>query len=44
MEGVEIPEGYVERISAQVSNKITYCRSVMQHNYFNYLTKLLKEE
>ena len=44
VEGVEIPEGYVERISAQVSNKITYCRSVMQHNYFNYLTKLLKEE
>lgn len=40
-EGVEVPQGYVEYISSLVANKITYSGSVMQMNYFNYLSKAL---
>ena len=36
-EGVEVEDGYVERISTIVQNKITYSRSVAKQDYFNYL-------
>ena len=36
-EGVQVPEGYVEQISAIVANKITYSRSVQQQYYFRHL-------
>ena len=39
-EGAEIPEGYVETISAIVKNKITYSKSVAQLDYFNCLSEL----
>jgi len=38
-EGVEIEEGYVERIAALVSNKILYSREVANTEYFNYVAK-----
>ncbi len=41
-EGVTVEEGYVERISALVSNKITYSNSVLNHNFFNYLVEHVK--
>lgn len=40
-EGAEVPEGYVEYISSLVSNKITYSDSVLNLDYFNYLSKAL---
>ena len=36
-EGVEVEEGYAERISAIVKNKISYSHSVAKNDYFNYL-------
>lgn len=41
VEGVTVPAGYVDYISSQVANKITYCRSVNNDNYFNCLSKAL---
>ncbi len=38
-EGVTVEEGYVDRISAIVSNKITYSNSVLNKDFFNYLDK-----
>ena len=38
-EGVEVEEGYAERISTIVQNKITYSRSVAKQDYFNYLAE-----
>lgn len=43
-EGVEVEEGYVERINAIVKNKISFSKSVQQSNYYNYLSKLLNAE
>ena len=40
-EGVEVDEGYVEYISAVVSNKITYSRSVQDVNFYNSVVKAL---
>ena len=40
-EGVTVEEGYVEYISSQVSNKITFSRSVQSLDYYNYLAKEL---
>lgn len=40
-EGVEVAEGYVEYISSQVSNKVTYSKSVQSLDYFNHLSKAL---
>lgn len=40
-EGVEVDEGYVDTIAAQVRNKITYSRAVQQTNYFNYVAPLV---
>lgn len=43
-EGVEVEDGYVERISALVSNKIKYSREAASIDYFNYLSKELFPE
>ena len=40
-EGVEVEDGYAERISAIVKNKITYSKSVAEKDYFNILAKEL---
>ena len=42
VEGVEIPEGYVESVSAKVKNKCVYSRTVQFKNYFNVISDLLK--
>lgn len=42
-EGVEVEEGYVERITAIVRNKISYSKSVIKNDYFNYLSPLLEK-
>ncbi len=42
-EGVEVPDGYVDRINAIVRNKITFCRSVAKYDYFNYIAAALEE-
>ena len=39
---MEVEEGYVERITAIVRNKISYSKSVIKNNYFNYLSPLLE--
>ena len=44
VEGVEIPEGYVDRISTIVANKITYSKSVGNLDYYNYVSKALKAQ
>ena len=36
-EGAEIEDGYVDYITTIVKNKLTYAKSVMDHDYFNYL-------
>lgn len=40
-EGVEVEEGYADRITAIVKNKITYSRSVAEKDYFNYVAEAL---
>lgn len=40
-EGVQLPDGYKDYIDAQVTNKIAYCTSVMNLNYFNYVGEAL---
>ena len=40
-EGVEVPEGYVEAVTAKVKNKCIYSRAVQNYNYFNVISKLL---
>ena len=42
-EGVEVEDGYVKRINAIVRNKISYCKDVAKHDYFNYVADALKE-
>ena len=44
VEGIAVPDGYVEYISSQVANKITYSDSVLKTDYFNYLVKALTGE
>lgn len=41
-EGVEIGEGYVDRINAIVKNKITYSKSVAEKDYFSILAEELE--
>ena len=41
-EGVEVEEGYAERIQAIVSNKLEYCRMVAKHDYYNYVVAALE--
>lgn len=40
-EGVEVDESYVKNVSARVRNIYTYCRTVQQSDYFNYVSKAL---
>lgn len=40
-EGVTVDDGYVDRISSQVKNKLTYSKSVQKEDYFNYVVKAL---
>ena len=40
-EGVQVEDGYADRISAIVRNKITYSKSVAEKDYFNYLAQEL---
>lgn len=42
-EGVEVEEGYVDRISAKVRNIIAYSRAVQQDDYFDYIVPLLED-
>lgn len=42
-EGVEVAEGYVDSISAQVRNIITYSRAVQANDYFDYIVPLLED-
>lgn len=42
-EGVEVEEGYVDRINKIVSNKITYSRELAAVDYFDYVSDALKE-
>ena len=44
VEGVEIPEGYVEAVTAKVKNKCIYSRTVQYQNYFNVISKLVNVE
>ena len=39
-----VTQEYIDQISAIVSNKITYSRSVIEQNFFNYLAKDLGRE
>ena len=41
-EGAEVEEGYVSRINALVKNKITFSRSVVDMNYYDYVLKYMK--
>lgn len=43
-EGAQVSEGYRDYIDAQVNNKIAYCKSVMDLNYFNYIADILGKE
>jgi lipoteichoic acid synthase len=43
-EGVEVEDGYVERIAAIVSNKIKYSREAANIDYFNYVSRELFPE
>ena len=37
VDGVDIPDGYVERMRIIVRNKINYCQMVLDNDYFRYL-------
>ena len=41
VEGVEVPEGYVDEISATVRNKIMYSRGVQWYNYYGEIAEAL---
>lgn len=43
-EGVTVDENYVARIKATVKNRISYSRKVMEMNYFDRLSKVMKKE
>ena len=43
VEGVEIPEGYVEAVAAKVKNKTVFSRSIQYYNYFNVISPLVTE-
>lgn len=40
-EGVEVEEGYVERIKAEVANKITFAKAVQQYRYYDAILEAL---
>ncbi len=37
VDGVEVPDGYVERMKVIVRNKIRYCTMALNNDYFRYL-------
>lgn len=39
VEGVEVPDGYVERMKIIVRNKMRYCKMALDNDYFRYLFK-----
>ena len=41
VEGVEVPEGYVDEISAAVRNKVMYSRGVQWYNYYGEIAEAL---
>ena len=42
-EGVSVDDGYVDRIAAQVANKLTYSKAVQNCDYFNYVAAALEK-
>ena len=42
-EGVEVPDGYVESVSAKVKNKTVFSRSVQYYDYFDVISALVAE-
>ena len=40
-EGVEVDEGYVERVNALMKNKIVFSRAVQNYDYYNLIAQLL---
>ena len=36
-DGVDVPEGYVERMKVIVRNKMLYCKMALDNDYFRYL-------
>lgn len=40
-EGVTVPEGYADAVTAAVKNKCVYSRAVQYYNYFNVISKLM---
>jgi lipoteichoic acid synthase len=43
-EGVEVPENYVESITAKVKNKCVFSKAVQQHNYYSVISALVNLE
>ena len=43
-EGVSVDEGYVERIKAEVANKITFSKAVQEYRYYTAILKALGRE
>ena len=43
-EGVEVPENYVENITAKVKNKCVYSKAVQSHNYYSVISALVHLE
>ncbi len=43
-EGVEVPEGYVESVSAAVKNKTVFSRSVQIYDYFDVISGLMNTQ
>ena len=43
-EGVQVDEDYVARIKATVKNKITFSKSVVDMDYYDYVLKYLKKQ
>ena len=41
-EGVTVEEGYAKRISAQVSNKLSYSKAIQTQDYFDHVVKALE--
>jgi lipoteichoic acid synthase len=43
-EGVEVPENYVESVTAKVKNKCVFSKAVQQHNYYSVISALVNLE
>jgi lipoteichoic acid synthase len=40
-EGVQVDDGYVERIKTIIRNKIKFSKGIAHYNYFNYVYEAL---